>query len=169
MSSSAWTHPICQPCWDRNFPGREPIIVTFTDPELCCFCREREAEGIYVRHDPAELECGGVHSTEENLEQAFLREDSDELKARLRALDLSTKALVHRIEELGEQVAGVVAVSKKVLIIAMIALVLGCSTAPDPEIALSPPTVEETDAGTTSMLDIILIAAAAVIGWELAR
>lgn len=57
---SAWTHPICDPCWEEIHPGRTPIRLTEPEGEFCCFCGEYTQSAIYVRHDPARtLHCGG--------------------------------------------------------------------------------------------------------------
>ena len=52
-----WTHSICDECWHRRDPERVPVRLTEPIVELCCFCGELTVSGIYVRHDPQELDC----------------------------------------------------------------------------------------------------------------
>lgn len=71
--SSAWTHLLCDVCWKRDNPDREPIRVKAepgTADEYtfwvgpCCQCGGFTGSGIFVRKDPAGLRCagiGGVH------------------------------------------------------------------------------------------------------------
>jgi hypothetical protein len=63
---SRWTHAICAPCWNRQHPDRPVetttrIVEEYRAEEACCFCGERTSAGIYVRHDPEETACKGVH------------------------------------------------------------------------------------------------------------
>jgi hypothetical protein len=53
-----WTHAICSDCWQRRKPkGEAPIKVRNAPIEQCCFCGQPTSMGIYVRHDPRELNC----------------------------------------------------------------------------------------------------------------
>ncbi len=52
-----WTHRICENCWNIKNPDREPVKVKDGEKEICCFCSEETASGIYVRHNPQELKC----------------------------------------------------------------------------------------------------------------
>jgi hypothetical protein len=49
MKDSQWTHSICDDCWKQREPNREPVRITDTDPEPCCFCGQEHQSGIYVR------------------------------------------------------------------------------------------------------------------------
>lgn len=61
--SSRWNHSICDDCWDKLNPGREPSRL-FDGPEVCCFCGETHNSGILVRRHPDthDLKCKGEHS-----------------------------------------------------------------------------------------------------------
>lgn len=61
---SVWTHAICLVCWRLQHPDSEPVISSSLGPEVCCFCGQLTAAGIYVRHDPAETKCRGEHGGE---------------------------------------------------------------------------------------------------------
>ncbi len=62
---SRWTHSICEACWNRREPDREPVRIReeFRDEqaEPCCFCGKGHASGISVREDPALVACQGKH------------------------------------------------------------------------------------------------------------
>lgn len=60
---SKWRHSICTDCWEKKNPGREPVRLLNEDAELdvCCFCSKPHSEGIYVRENPADMPCNGVH------------------------------------------------------------------------------------------------------------
>lgn len=58
--SSKFTHNICNSCWVKRHPNRRPLQID-GPPDLCCFCGEANADGIYVRHDPDELFCKREH------------------------------------------------------------------------------------------------------------
>ena len=51
---SSWTQPICDNCWNLNFPDREPVRMEapMVEIETCCACAARTRSGIYVRRDP---------------------------------------------------------------------------------------------------------------------
>jgi hypothetical protein len=49
-------HSICDECWPRVHPGREPIRVTPAEAERCCYCGAETRAGIYI-HDPAHERC----------------------------------------------------------------------------------------------------------------
>ncbi len=57
-----WCHVICETCWNKKNPNREPVRY-FHNPtrELCCFCGQSTASDIVVREDPTILRCKGVH------------------------------------------------------------------------------------------------------------
>ena len=71
--SGEWTHRICADCYiaktidDQEFvaPARmNPDITPAEEP--CCFCGVTiisavQYGGIYIRHDPAKLECNHDH------------------------------------------------------------------------------------------------------------
>lgn len=48
----SWTQPICERCYRRLHPHREPVRLTVPDREQCCMCGEGTADGIYDRLDP---------------------------------------------------------------------------------------------------------------------
>lgn len=48
---------MCGACWYEQNRDGEPVRVKNDSPQVCCFCGNRTSAGIYVRHDPAELEC----------------------------------------------------------------------------------------------------------------
>lgn len=53
----AWTQAICDHCWRKQHPNREPqkIRREYRQVERCAFCDKKTASGIYVRHDPAKV------------------------------------------------------------------------------------------------------------------
>lgn len=74
---SRWTHSVCDACYSdraadagwRMPPHRVALVVAQQVPatvvsqpviEGCCFCGNFHVSGIYVRHDPEGLRCGGV-------------------------------------------------------------------------------------------------------------
>lgn len=63
---SDWSHNICERCWRRQKPDREPVKIKYAPVENCCFCGNSTQAGIYTRHDPKdpELKCGGEHEPE---------------------------------------------------------------------------------------------------------
>ena len=52
-----WTHPICYGCYGAIYPDREPVRMRNDDTQECCFCSAPTGEGIYIRYDPALLNC----------------------------------------------------------------------------------------------------------------
>jgi len=56
-----WTHSICDNCWKKRDPDREPVRFLLPPEERCCFCGRLHKSGVYIRHDPKELKCGGKH------------------------------------------------------------------------------------------------------------
>jgi hypothetical protein len=50
-----WTQALCENCWLRDNPGREPVAIKpeFAELERCCKCGADTFSGIYVRVDPA--------------------------------------------------------------------------------------------------------------------
>jgi hypothetical protein len=57
---SRWTHSICEGCWEKRDPNREPVRVKDREVEIYCFCGLTHASGIYVREDPAKTLCRGT-------------------------------------------------------------------------------------------------------------
>lgn len=57
-----WNHAMCAECWNAFNPD-SPTPDLSGGLELCCFCGEEKAAGIYVRRSPADpqLVCGGNH------------------------------------------------------------------------------------------------------------
>jgi ribosome-binding protein aMBF1 (putative translation factor) len=58
---SKWEHAICEVCWRARQGAREPVRVVKASIETCCYCGEATRSGIYVRADPAEVVCKGIH------------------------------------------------------------------------------------------------------------
>lgn len=56
-----WRHAICDKCWQKREPGKEPIRLKDADPVDCCFCNKRTHSRIFVRADSADMPCGGRH------------------------------------------------------------------------------------------------------------
>lgn len=54
---AGWTHLICEDCWNERHPTRRAVKVSFDDGAPCCFCGKDTSSGIYVREDPATLDC----------------------------------------------------------------------------------------------------------------
>lgn len=52
-----WTQPICDTCWVKREPDRNPVRVKEPEGpiEMCAFCGMPTGTGIYVRHDPRTL------------------------------------------------------------------------------------------------------------------
>lgn len=63
---SRWTHPICETCYDKKYPGAVPfgLTIEYREVEQCCFCLGLTFAGIYVRHDPDEIMCKGEHGAD---------------------------------------------------------------------------------------------------------
>lgn len=51
----SWTQAICDGCWQKRYPAREPsrIVEPFREAEVCSYCGHDTTSGIYVREDPA--------------------------------------------------------------------------------------------------------------------
>lgn len=49
-----WTQAICERCWLRRHPRRQPVRLADREEvlEQCSFCGEPTFAGIYVRDDP---------------------------------------------------------------------------------------------------------------------
>lgn len=67
---SAWTHSLCEDCWNLRHPyvahhpgtGRGVTrIVGGLQEETCCGCGRKHESGIYVRGDPKNFSCYGIH------------------------------------------------------------------------------------------------------------
>ncbi len=71
---SRWNHSICEECWNKRHPDREPVRIReeYRDekPIPCCYCSRPHQSGIYVRDDPATLSCRGIHPSESEGAQA---------------------------------------------------------------------------------------------------
>jgi hypothetical protein len=61
----SWMHRICEACWRKREPEREPIRVREHPPEPCCFCGANTTAGIYVREAPWRTLCKTAHGSEE--------------------------------------------------------------------------------------------------------
>jgi len=53
-----WCHNICRKCWDLLFPNIEPHRQHAYET-ICCFCGERNNDGIFLRWDGTLLKCEG--------------------------------------------------------------------------------------------------------------
>jgi hypothetical protein len=64
---SRWTHAICDVCWVKREPGRQPFQIGagLREKEKCCFCGKPTWAGIYIRTDPESLLCQGFHKRRE--------------------------------------------------------------------------------------------------------
>lgn len=62
----SWTHSVCDDCWNKKAPGREPVRIT-AEPldNRCCLCGAEHRSGIFVRLNPSEMTC--VHSPFANI------------------------------------------------------------------------------------------------------
>lgn len=60
---SRWNHPMCVACWNERHPDRDPVCAGgLAERSLtCCFCQEPTIAGIFVRADPVDVPCAGVH------------------------------------------------------------------------------------------------------------
>lgn len=60
---SAWMHGCCVTCWNifRMEPKKDADTMTTCAPEVCCWCGRVTTAGIYLRGDPATMECRGIH------------------------------------------------------------------------------------------------------------
>ena len=60
-----WTHNICDMCWsiyyeeERGEPFR--LIGDARHKEWCCFCRDLNEDGIFIRKNPQEMSCADLH------------------------------------------------------------------------------------------------------------
>lgn len=61
-----WTHAICDNCWDEQNPDRPSPRTHEGSHETCCFCSQGTISGIYVRADPKETACKGVHDDKDS-------------------------------------------------------------------------------------------------------
>lgn len=62
---SKWTHSICDKCWIKKNPDREPARLRYPLMEKCCYCGEMDISGIFVRENPADMLCNGVHNEDQ--------------------------------------------------------------------------------------------------------
>ena len=69
-----WFHPICDDCYTERVPGRRPFRVQEFITDTCCFCDSPSVSGIYVREDPTDLLCKGVHEDSIGREAITARE-----------------------------------------------------------------------------------------------
>lgn len=57
---SLWNHYVCEECFKRLRPDREPVRVMDKETAPCCFCGNEHSSGIYYRSDPKETPCKGA-------------------------------------------------------------------------------------------------------------
>lgn len=70
MSPSPWVHAMCDGCWKKRHPDRDPARANLFDegePDACCYC-DAPINGIYVREDPQLAPCRGNHGVHEDEE-----------------------------------------------------------------------------------------------------
>ena len=48
----SFTQPVCDDCWDREYPDRPSPRVGQGERETCCKCGNRTFSGIYIRINP---------------------------------------------------------------------------------------------------------------------
>jgi hypothetical protein len=60
MSRSAWTHALCDQCWELRHGAATSTTMNHVGDEKCCQCG-KACRGIWVREDPSRLQCNGVH------------------------------------------------------------------------------------------------------------
>jgi len=65
---SRFTHSICDDCWDKQHPLKPSIRMKHRIIDTCCFCSKKHSSGIFVRQDPADMPCNGVHPEQKGLE-----------------------------------------------------------------------------------------------------
>lgn len=56
-----WDHAICVPCWYAKNTGRIPHRIVDDVGRTCCWCKRPTSAGVYVRHDPDDVACKGIH------------------------------------------------------------------------------------------------------------
>lgn len=61
----SWQHSICDLCYSKEQPGRDPIRLKEAELSTCCFCGELHDSGIYYRKDPQLTLCKGSCSEEQ--------------------------------------------------------------------------------------------------------
>ena len=59
---SVWTHIICKKCYNFIYPGRQPITIKDPEEEKCCKCGIPNRDGVFLRGNPNEFNCKGVHA-----------------------------------------------------------------------------------------------------------
>lgn len=55
----SWTQPVCDPCFDREFPRSENphrLKDEFRSDERCCQCGTATRSGLYIRVNPSTVE-----------------------------------------------------------------------------------------------------------------
>lgn len=56
MPRYSWTQPICEKDWNKRFPFNPAQLMSIErEVEICAYCGEHTAEGIYIRDDPANV------------------------------------------------------------------------------------------------------------------
>lgn len=48
----SWTQPVCDDCWNAEYPDRSPVRLRAGLVETCCKCGLPTRGGIYIRVDP---------------------------------------------------------------------------------------------------------------------
>lgn len=54
MTGYSWTQPCCPECWIAEHAHRQPAALEAPEVEVCVYCGQPTAAGIYVRLDPAQ-------------------------------------------------------------------------------------------------------------------
>lgn len=88
---SRWTHSICVECWNKQRPENQVDHgeLDNTEPEICCWCEGKTTTGIYLRADPAETLCQGIHKEKESDGIELV----DRIKPHLEAIATASMAL----------------------------------------------------------------------------
>ena len=98
----SWSHPICDDCYTERVPNRRPFRVQNFITDTCCFCQSPSVSGIYVREDPMDLPCNGVH--EESLGRLEISEREE--RREVRKIFLQSTTTFHRCPNTGRVIAG---------------------------------------------------------------
>ncbi len=57
MGNGNWNHAVCDACWEKKVPGRDPVRIVEATKEVCCLCGADTQSGIWVRANPANMSC----------------------------------------------------------------------------------------------------------------
>lgn len=60
-------HSLCDECWISTRSGR-PVRTVDAPEETCCLCWKPHTSGIYIRGNPEEFKCFGLHQSDVDAE-----------------------------------------------------------------------------------------------------